>query len=39
MILGKIVFKDKSEISLCYNLYKNELKGCEISIYYEENNF
>ena len=39
MILGRIFFKDKSEISLCYNLYKNKLKGCEISIYYEENNF
>ena len=39
MILGKIIFKDKSEINSYYNLYKNKLEGCEISIYYEENSF
>ena len=35
----KIIFKDKSEINSYYNLYKNKLEGCEISIYYEENSF
>ena len=39
MVLGKILFKDKSEMSRYYNFYKGKFKDSEISIYYEENSF
>ena len=39
MVLGKLTFKQTSDMSYYYNFYKNKFKDCDISIYYEENSF
>ena len=39
LVLGKVHFNNTVELNQYYQLLKEKLKGCEISIFYEENNF
>ena len=39
LVLGKVHFNNTIELNEYYQLLKKKLKGCEISIFYEENSF
>ena len=39
LVLGKVHFNNTIELNQYYQSLKEKLKGCEISIFYEENTF